>query len=48
MKKYKSELRPYPHPRSTKSLEIISRRWGTVVGVEFAEVFKIIRIINKD
>ena len=47
MKAYTSEYRSYPHPRSTKALEIIARRWGTVIGVEFAEAFKIIRLVNK-
>ena len=35
------------HPVDPKALEIIARRWGTVIGVEFAEAFKIIRLINK-
>jgi len=48
MKAYTTEYRSYPHPRSTKALEIIARRWGTVIGVEFAEAFKIIRLINKN
>ena len=47
MKAYTTEYRSYPHPRSTKALEIIARRWGTVIGVEFAEAFKIIRLVNK-
>lgn len=47
LKAYTTEYRSYPHPRSTKALEIIARRWGTVIGVEFAEAFKIIRLINK-
>ena len=47
IKSYKTEYRSYPHPRSTKALEIIARRWGTVIGVEYAEAFKIIRLINK-
>ncbi len=48
MKSYINEYRPYPHPRSSKALEIIARRWGTVIGEEFVEAFKIIRLINKD
>tara|TARA_B110000858_G_scaffold196068_1_gene253936 strand:+ start:282 stop:986 length:705 start_codon:yes stop_codon:yes gene_type:complete len=47
LKAYTTECRSYPHPRSTKALEIIARRWGTVIGVEFAEAFKIIRFISK-
>ena len=45
LKAYKQECREYPHPRSTKALEIISQRWGTVIGVEYAEVFCILRWI---
>ena len=47
LKAYTTEYRSYPHPRSTKALDIIARRWGTVIGVEFAEAFKIIRLVNK-
>ncbi len=47
IKSYLSEYRPYPHPRSTRSLEAFARRWGSVIGVEFAEVFRVIRIISK-
>ena len=43
---YKSELRDYPHPRSLKSLEIIAKRWGTVVDKEFVEAFQLIRKID--
>tara|TARA_B100001093_G_C26847607_1_gene1023626 strand:+ start:1760 stop:2476 length:717 start_codon:yes stop_codon:yes gene_type:complete len=48
MKSYINEYRPYPHPRSSKALEIIARRWGTVIGEEFVEAFKIIRFTNKN
>lgn len=43
---YKSEIRKYPHPRSLKSVEIIARRWGTIVEKELVESFEIIRKIN--
>ncbi len=33
------EKRPYPHPRSPEALEIIAKRWGTVVGTQMAEAF---------
>ena len=45
MECYEFEKRKYPHPRSPKSLEIISKRWGTVIGVEYAEAFCIIRTL---
>lgn len=43
MKAYKTELRAYPHPRSTKGLEIIAKRWGTVSGYKAAEAFCLVR-----
>lgn len=43
---YKSELRSYPYPRSLKALEIIAQRWGTVVGKEYVEALKSIRVIK--
>ncbi len=45
---YTNEYRPYPHPRSIKALEVIARRWGTVIGENYAEAFRIIRLINKN
>ena len=43
---YKSEIRDYPHPRSPRALEVIARRWGTVVGKELVEAFELIREIR--
>lgn len=43
---YRSELRDYPHPRSLKALEIISAKWGTVVGKKYVEAFELIRSIR--
>jgi LmbE family N-acetylglucosaminyl deacetylase len=45
MESYTFEKRDYPHPRSPKALEILSQRWGVVIGVEYAEAFMIIRNI---
>jgi LmbE family N-acetylglucosaminyl deacetylase len=45
MECYKSECRDYPHPRSLRALEIIARRWGTVVGSEYAEAFQILNCV---
>ena len=39
MESYEFEKRPYPHPRSPEALEIIAKRWGTVVGTQMAEAF---------
>jgi LmbE family N-acetylglucosaminyl deacetylase len=43
LKAYTTECQKYPHPRSCRALEVIARRWGTVIGVEFAEAFNIMR-----
>ncbi len=43
---YRSELRPYPHPRSIKGIEILARKRGLEVGVEFAEAFQLVRGIR--
>lgn len=42
MKCYQTEIRDYPHPRSLKALEIIASRWGSVVGLKYAEAFTLI------
>lgn len=46
LKAYKSEMREYPHPRCSKSLEIIARRWGIAVGRDLVEAFELIREID--
>lgn len=43
---YKSEARPFPHPRSPRVIDAIARRWGSVVGCEAAEAFELIRTIR--
>jgi LmbE family N-acetylglucosaminyl deacetylase len=40
---YESELRDYPHPRSTRSLRERAAYWGSVVGRPCAEPFMILR-----
>ena len=40
---YESEARPFPHPRSPEALRAIAWRWGSVVGVEAAEAFELVR-----
>ena len=40
---YDSEVRHFPHPRSPEALRVIARRWGCVVGLEYAEAFDLIR-----
>tara|TARA_B100001564_G_C20420435_1_gene569879 strand:- start:6 stop:671 length:666 start_codon:yes stop_codon:yes gene_type:complete len=45
-KKYKSQMKKKFHPRSAKGIEILSRLRGSNISVQYAEAFKIIRIIN--
>lgn len=45
LKAYKDEIREYPHPRSLEAVKIIAKRWGTVVGRQYAEPFELIRRI---
>jgi LmbE family N-acetylglucosaminyl deacetylase len=43
LKQYKTEIEKFPHPRSLESVEIISKRWGTVSGFNAAEAFSLVR-----
>lgn len=43
MKKYKLELRKYPHPRSIKGLTILGQERGLAIGAKYAEGFLILR-----
>jgi LmbE family N-acetylglucosaminyl deacetylase len=36
---YESELRPFPHPRSLKAVEVLARWRGATIGTEAAEAF---------
>jgi LmbE family N-acetylglucosaminyl deacetylase len=42
---YEFEKRNYPHPRSPEALEVQARRWGIVVGKEYAEAFAVVRAV---
>ena len=46
MESYRSETRPFPHPRSPQALRAIARRWGSVIGVPYAEPFELVRSIR--
>lgn len=46
MESYEFEKRVYPHPRSPEALQIQAKRWGVVVGAEYAEAFCLVRSIN--
>ncbi len=43
LKCYSMELRRSPHPRSLESIEVFARKWGSVIGVTYAEAFALIR-----
>jgi len=47
MKCFKNEIRKFPHPRSPEGIKYSANRWGSVVGFDAAEVFEIIRKIDK-
>jgi LmbE family N-acetylglucosaminyl deacetylase len=46
MKKYRSELCKYPHPRSLEGVELSAKYWGMRIGLEHAEAFKNIRRVR--
>lgn len=46
MQCYEGETRDFPHPRSGEALRTITRRWGSVVGREYAEAFELVRAIR--
>ena len=46
MKIYESEVRPFPHPRSSEALEAIAKQWGSVAGLAAAEAFQLVREIK--
>ena len=46
LEKYKIELKKYPHPRSLEGVKLIAKNWGIKVGLEYAEAFKVARIIR--
>lgn len=46
MSRYTSEINPYPHPRSLEAIEILAKKRGNEVGLEFAEAFQLIRSIK--
>ncbi len=46
LEEYKTELREYPHPRSLEGVKLIAKYWGMKVGLEYAEPFKVVRILK--
>jgi LmbE family N-acetylglucosaminyl deacetylase len=47
MSEYTTELRPFPHPRSIEALRARAAFWGSVIGVDAAEPFVLIREIHR-
>jgi len=45
---YGSEVKAYPHPRSPEALESYARAWGSRVGLEAAEPFRLVRELEGD
>ena len=46
MECYHSELCEFPHPRSIQGMKILAQKWGSVVGKEYVEAFRLIRKID--
>lgn len=46
MQIYESEVRHFPHPRSSQVLRAIAERWGSGVGLPAAEAFQLVRGIK--
>ena len=47
MKLFKSEIKKFPHPRSSENIRNVAARWGSVCGFKAAEAFEIVRKIEK-
>ncbi|MFC1624229.1 PIG-L deacetylase family protein [Candidatus Omnitrophota bacterium] len=45
LKCYKSEIRPYPHPRSAQGVKLLAKNRGLEAGLKYAEAFANIRHI---
>ena len=43
MQAYRSQLRPFPHPRSLEGIEVLAKRRGMEAGFHAAEAFMVIR-----
>ncbi len=46
MAAYKSELKPFPHPRSLEAVEALAKKRGSEAGLKFAEAFILVREIS--
>lgn len=46
LKEYSAEMRNYPHPRSLEAVKAEAHYWGSRVGIEVAEPFEVVRVIE--
>ena len=46
VEKYESEIRSFPHPRSSKTIGVNASKWGSFIGKKYAEAFMLIRDIK--
>ena len=46
MKKYKSEIKKFPHPRSKEGILNLSKLRGSQVLMKYAEAFKVEKILD--
>lgn len=46
MSLYRSELQPFPLPRSSESIRALARYRGATIGAEFAEAFMLVREVS--
>lgn len=46
MEQYVDELRLSGHPRSLEGIELAAKNWGIKVGLDYAEAFKTVRVIQ--
>jgi N-acetylglucosamine malate deacetylase 1 len=44
---FKTEERPYPHPRNARALEAHAQFYGATVGCEYAEPFVLVRSVER-
>ena len=47
MKVYKSEIYNHPFPRSLRNIEALATFRGATIGVEYAEAFQLLKLIDK-
>lgn len=42
-----SEARAFPHPRSAEALRTYARRYGSIVGLPYAEAHELVRAVSE-